>query len=340
MTYPVHRSEEPDARARGEAFGRAHAEAVTHTVRTYKRMFAETGVTVPTHIPAPEWAIEEIEAIATGAGVDPHDLLAVNARTEILAGAGPSECSVVGAGGLLAQNWDWHPDLAAATVVWIVREADGRWFATLTEAGMLAKIGLNDAGLGVCLNLLRTSVDGGVTGTPIHILLRETLERARTVDQAVELLTAATVSASSAVTVAEPGDVASVELSPGGANVIRGGVGAHTNHFLEPPPRGEDALIADSPSTVPRLETVRSNPLLDALRSHDGHPKGVCRHLDESEPWAEQSVTIASVVMNLAARRFHVAHGQPCTHEHVQIELPPLTPPPRGAAPLAATAGR
>ena len=47
-------------------------------------------------------------------------------------------------------------------------------------------------------------------------------------------------SASSAVTVATPNDVATVELNPGGANVIRGHVGAHTNHFLEPPKRGED----------------------------------------------------------------------------------------------------
>ena len=81
----------------------------------------------------------------------------------------------------------------------------------------------------------------------------------------------------------------------------------------------------DSASTMPRLGVVRSAPLLDALRSHAGHPNGVCRHLDESLPWAEQIVTVASVVMNLAALRFHVASGQPCTHEHVQITLPMQT---------------
>jgi isopenicillin-N N-acyltransferase-like protein len=319
MTFPVHRSDAPTARERGEAFGRAQAQAVRHTVATYKRMFAAAGAAVPTAIELPEPAATEIEAIAHGAQVEPHDLRAVNARTEILAGAGPTECSVIGAGGLLAQNWDWHPDLAASTVVWVVTTPEG-WFATLTEAGILAKIGLNDAGLGVCLNLLSSTADGGVEGTPIHVLLREVLSTCRTVDEAVTHLTSATVSASSAVTVAAPGDVASVELSPHGANVIRGSVGAHTNHFLEPPPQARDAM--DSPSTRPRLDVIRTPPLLDALRSHEGHPKGVCRHLDETEPWVDQSVTIASVVMNLAARRFHVAAGQPCTHEHVQIELP------------------
>ena len=67
------------------------------------------------------------------------------------------------------------------------------------------------------------------------------------------------------------------------------------------------------PTTLQRLETVRSQPLLDALRSHDGHPKGVCRHVDDDEPWVDQTVTVASVVMNLEKLRLHVAAGPPCT---------------------------
>ncbi len=334
----IHRSDEASARERGEAFGRAHSEAVRHTIAVYERMFAELGVDASGKVRVPLAAREEIEGIAAGAGVPVDAVLAVNARTEILAGAGPTECSVVGAGGLLAQNWDWHPALAESTLVWIVREPSRRWFVTLTEAGMLAKIGLNDAGLGICLNLLRSSADGGHDGTPIHVLLRQVLATCRSVDDAVALLTDATVSASSAVTVATAGDVATVELAPGGANVLRGAVGAHTNHFLEPPIGARDTM--ESESTVPRLQVVRSAPLLDALRSHDGHPDGVCRHLDEALPWAEQVVTVASVVMNLAHLRFHVASGQPCTHEHVQIELPMTSPPPTSSGRLASTAAR
>jgi isopenicillin-N N-acyltransferase-like protein len=326
MTFPVHRSDERTPYERGLAFGRAQAQPVANTVALYRRMFAETDGTdakaIGRSVNLDAAEQEEIRGIADGAGQDEFELRAANARTEILAGQGPrTECSVVGQGGLLAQNWDWHPDAAASTVVWIVEHERG-WFATLTEAGILAKIGLNDAGLGVCLNLLETTADGGLDGTPIHLLLRRTLQSCRSVDEAVELLTSARTSASSAVTVATPNDVASVELSPGGANVIRGTVGAHTNHFLEPPRRGEDVVPVQSPSTIGRLEVVRSQPLLDALRSHESHPKGVCRHIDDSEPWVEQTVTVASVVMNLAARRFHVAAGQPCTHEHVQIALP------------------
>ena len=211
MRFPVHRSEESTPGERGEAFGRAQAGPVAHTLAVYRRMFAEThGIDAReagAEVRLPEAARAEIAGIATGAEQDELELRAVNARTEILAGAGPTECSVVGAGGLLAQNWDWHPDSAASTVIWIVQHQRG-WFATLTEAGLLAKIGLNDAGLGVCLNLLATTADGGLDGTPIHVLLRQTLETCRTVDEAIALLTAAKTSASSAVTVATPGDVA------------------------------------------------------------------------------------------------------------------------------------
>src|SRR3712207_9327217 len=52
------------------------------------------------------------------------------------------------------------------------------------------------------------------------------------------------------------GDVATVELNPGGPNVIRGSVGAHTNHFLEPPRAGREAM-EDRKST--RLNSSHAN---------------------------------------------------------------------------------
>jgi isopenicillin-N N-acyltransferase like protein len=163
MTLPTHRSGEATPRARGEAFGRAQAAAVANTVHVYARMFAADAHELGAQVQLDDAAREEIAGIAAGAGVDELALRAVNARTEILAGQGLCECSVVGTGAVLAQNWDWHPDFAASTLVWVVEQPGGGWFATLTEAGLLAKIGLNSAGLGMCLNLLATSAAGRST---------------------------------------------------------------------------------------------------------------------------------------------------------------------------------
>lgn len=112
--------------------------------------------------------------------------------------------------------------------------------------------------------------------------------------------------------------------------------GAHTNHFLVLPRRGTDIMATDSPTTHERLSVVRAQPLLDALRDHGGHPRGVCRHTDRNDAWIDQTTTIASVVMNLKARRLHVAAGPPCSHEHEEINLPTRTASDR----LATTAAR
>jgi isopenicillin-N N-acyltransferase-like protein len=300
----IHVSEEVTPRLRGEAFGRAHADRVQHTVEIYRRM---CDLSAGGRVRASDDEHEELHGIATGAGVEVKDLLAVNARTELTSGR--HECSVVGDGEILAQNWDWHPDLKESTVLWIVHE-NGGWFATITEAGMLAKIGMNDAGLGVCLNLLRSSEDGGLDGTPIHLLMRRTLA-CRSVREAIALLMSTRVSASSAVTVATRGRQATIELSPGGANIVRGLT--HTNHFLKPPPAGEDVI--ESESTRRRLDAIRSLPLREALRSHP-----VCQHVDESEPWEDRTATLASVIMDLATLRMEVAAGQPCTAPYAEID--------------------
>jgi isopenicillin-N N-acyltransferase-like protein len=301
----IHVSEEVTPRLRGEAFGSAHAERVRHTVEIYRRM---CDLSAGGRVRASDDEHEELHGIATGAGVDVKELLAVNARTELTSGR--HECSVAGEAGVLAQNWDWHPDLEDSTVLWIVRE-NGGWFATLTEAGMLAKIGMNDAGLGVCLNLLRCSEDGGLNGTPIHLLMRRTLA-CRSVDEAIALLLSTRVSASSAVTVATPRKQASIELSPAGAKIVRRSL-THTNHFLEPPAAGTDVI--ESESSRPRLDAIRSLPLREALRSHP-----VCQHADESEPWEDHTATLASVIMDLRRLRMEVAWGQPCTAPYVEID--------------------
>ena len=216
--------------------------------------------------------VEELEGMAAGAGQDLLELIAINARTELLAGA---ECSVVGKlGGELAQTWDWHPDLAPACVVWTVEGL----FTTVTEAGILAKLGINEHGVAVALNLLNSPADGGLGGMPIHILLRQILERAQDAAQAHALLTEARTTASSAVTIATAGDLFTVELSPDGPTVIRpdaDGWLVHTNHFLTRPPGDDeedsrarqDRLSELVGAGVPPREALAANRRCSAART-------------------------------------------------------------------------
>ena len=253
--------------------------------------------------------VAEVEGIAAGADVPLAALLRMQARTELMGGA---ECSLIGRPGVVAQNWDWHPDIVP--LVSVVEQPGGRWFATLTEAGMVGKIGLSSAGLAFGLNFLRCSEDGGLDGVPIHVLLRVLLDRVDALGDALEALTSTRVSASSSITVASADAVVTVEVSPGGAQVIRGPEVLHTNHFLSGPVVGTDLEVADETTTFERLEDLRRTGSLSS--------PVVCRHDDPDVPWSDRIATLASVVMEPDVPRLRVADGPPCERPLVEVPLP------------------
>lgn len=354
-----HVSREASPAERGHEFGRAQADAVRGTVRMYERLFSETqgldtvavraagqGIAKRLDVSYPE-LLEEIVGIARGAEVDEATLVAINARTELLAGATTPECSAIGvlpgrSGGrtILAQNWDWHPDIEPSIVVWTIVEPDGRWLSTMTEAGILAKIGLNNRGLGLCLNILGMSLDGGSEGIPVHALMRVVLQHCDDLDSAERLLRAAEVSASSCFNLGSPGALASFEVSPAGATRIEpeADILLHTNHFLDLPGGTEDVYRRDWPDTVARLEElsqrVRLGPRhLDteavkrALRSHDAGRIAVCCHDPDNECYSDRQATLASVCLELQDLSFEISDGPPCStpYQRVKCPVPALT---------------
>jgi isopenicillin-N N-acyltransferase like protein len=334
MSLAHHVSREATVRDRGYAFGAGQRDAIATTIRVYRRMIEgvdlrAAGEAVAAQLPA--HLVDELEGMAAGAGQATGDLLAVNARTELLAGTKSVECSVVGhlAGqrATLAQTWDWHPDLAPSRVLWTVHHGDGAWFTTATEAGVLAKLGLNHHGVACGLNLLTCTADGGTDGTPIHVLLRLVLERAHDADAAADLLRAAQVTASSAITLASSGRLLAVELSPGGAATLEpgeDGVLVHTNHFLAPPPAGADEAEEGTRlrcDEVVRLMQAGASPR-QALSSRRPEEQPVCRYADESEPWADRVATLLTLELDPGAPSFALAAGPLCDVPLEPVELP------------------
>lgn len=352
MSLPHHVSREGTPRERGWAFGAACAGAVDLTVRTYRRLLREAAGVAGAELRAAGAAVgeqlgrrcpevlEELEGIAAGARQDVDELLAVNARTELLAGAHGTECSVVGQVKgervTLAQTWDWHPELAPARVLWTVVLAEGGWLVTATEAGIVAKLGLNGRGVACALNFLSCSTDGGTDGIPIHVLLRLLLERCGSADEALRLLVEAETSGSSAITVAAGRDdvpaLFTVELSPGGARVVHAepdGWLVHTNHFLAPPLRGVDLEPGWGPGSELRRdrlgELVRGGVLpRAALASHEPAIEPICRHagdIDE-DVWADRRVTLLALDLDPVTPAFGLATGPPCDCQFETVALP------------------
>jgi isopenicillin-N N-acyltransferase-like protein len=338
---------------RGRDFGEHHRTEIARTIAAYRELFAARA-DHPFDVErwadraweviaeqAPESA-EEIAGIADGAGVPVREIAALNARTELLAIAGPpsaSECSTVvalppGQAPVAVQTWDWYDAMADNWLLWRFEHADGRVVETLTEYGVLGKIGVSTAGVGVHLNLLRHTEDvRDDVGFPVHLLCRRILDTAVGHDDAVAAASAAPVSASSAVTVVDRGDrgdrgdrqgrAVSVELFPGGPGLLppEDGVLVRTNHFVTA--EGRDGCQADS---IGPGSEIRRKKLLAAFADHaPSGPEevraamldhddvgGVCAHPEPALPRPLQHATLATVTLDTQAGRVEATPGGPC----------------------------
>ena len=119
----------------------------------------------------------------------------MNARTEMVAAARkqqahqhfPDGCTAAlalpeaSADGVLlhGQNWDWRAECAETGVVLRIRRDDGPDILTFTEAGGLARSGLNSAGIGLTANALECDRDyQRGPGVPLPFIRRKVLESA------------------------------------------------------------------------------------------------------------------------------------------------------------------
>ena len=290
--------------------------------------------------------LPELEGIAEGAAVEAEDILALNLRTEVMFGMAAGGCTGVCAptdGGedahvLLAQNWDWKPGARATCVLLVASPHDAAPFATFVEAGLLAKVGVNGAGVGVAANALTSSLDRGEVGVPFHAILRRVLTSS-SFDEAVDAV-ASPVRASSAnyLIASRDGRAADLEAAPGGRDAVTRFDGdrlAHANHFLATPggdgARGKDLeRLGPSSSSVARqaaAEAVASpagrtiDELLTALADHDAP---VCQHAAPDASPSEAYETIAAVAMDLTEGAIWITEGRPCTTAAERSDLPSL----------------
>ena len=198
---------------------------------------------------------------------------------------------------------------------------------------MLAKIGLNAQGLGVCLNILRSTFDGAHPGVPVHVLLRALLKRSGVRD-AIAFVSKLAFGGSSNVLCADRGgEAASLEFSPKGLRVVRGDGATlcHTNHFIHPEAVGWQAEYANNLSTIPRLERARHlaasrarhgvEDLKRLLRDESAGLLSICRKPDAALPPEAQIESVASVIMELARGVMHVAPDVPSRSEYQPVAL-------------------
>jgi len=291
--------------------------------------------------------VAEMRGIADGAGIDFLDVLAINVRTEVMfaakarqAGAlmGQSralmgECSSFAvlppeqAGPvLIGQNWDWLVHARDTVIVLDAWPDDGPRLMTVVEAGLLAKAGMNEAGLGLVTNALVSDADQGEPGLPYHVLLRAILDCATVTDALIVLQSGRRSSSANYLVAHASGSALGFEAAPGDFTRLyplspSDGVLLHTNHFRALSLHATDLGLWAMPDTAVRLQRLqtlvssgaKAGDLREALTDHADRPYGICAHGHPDAPQLEQGATIASLVMDLTAKQMWLASGPPCT---------------------------
>lgn len=280
--------------------------------------------------------VEEMRGLATGAGVDFLDILALNVRTEITFGLftadpglpvkidGCTSVSIKTRAGisLLAQNWDWQKEQAPNLVICHISRPGTSIprLSMVTEAGVIGKIGLNEHGVGVCLNAIRArGVDR--SKLPVHLGLRAVLESTSRA-AAVEFLTRTGIAASAHILIADETGATGLECTANSIQELHmddSGLVVHSNHLLlDHPDADEPVWLQDSPPRVARLRqlirekfvgghSLGTSELFEMFKDEEGYPGAINRcQVDGCE-----TETLFNIIMELAKRRATVSFGRP-----------------------------
>lgn len=332
--------------ARGRAHGEGARTRIAAGIAHYSEQLAKTGLTrgelkdlVESFLPRIDafdgTYVPEMQGIAAGANRPLEDIVLLNARTEILKLApkaanakaskianvddDPDGCtgvvampSATGDGKLIhALNWDWKVECADTAIVLHISSEDGPDILTFTEAGQLARCGMNSAGIAITANYLECERDYRQIGVPLALIRRKVLQQPL-LALAMGAAYSAPKSASNNIIISQASGIAiDFECAPDESFQVHpeNGLIVHANHWVSPVALSKltDTGIASTPDSLyrdlrvrdllkPHVGRIEQRTVRDALFDDYQSPWSVCRppRLNLS---SNLSATVAMVVM-------------------------------------------
>lgn len=342
---PTFVSAPAEPRERGRQFGAANAARIAANAELYEALFrsgngadadAIASFALRTLDCTRGWSpalAEEIEGMAEGAELPLESVMALNARTELaaLTGVFSSECSTVialgeeGAAPVAMQCWDWFQGMAGSWLIWTIEHPGGHLVHTLTEYGIVGKVGINSTGLGTLINILLHERDAESPGVPVHVVARGMLDEPGGLAASLQRIGTAEVAASTCISVVAAAGTdktgLAVEVHPGGPSYVLpddSGLLVHTNHFLAPKPAMADRAPRVGPDSYVRYDVLRrrlrglASPSPEqVLEAMSCHFSDVCRHSPDASAQHEP-VTLATLRLDPLAKELRVKRGGPC----------------------------
>ncbi|KAJ9606917.1 hypothetical protein H2200_008928 [Cladophialophora chaetospira] len=282
----------------------------------------------------PEY-IEEMQGVADGAGLDLESIVALNVRTEIAYGMLSDGCTALSwkttDASFLAQNWDWNFEQTPNIICLSIDQAPKPKIHMMSEGGIIGKIGLNSAGVGVTLNAIQAP---GVSydKLPCHLALRTVLN-SKSRDAAADALRKTGVASACHITIADAStggigfectalDIVEMPLETDGQ--LRGSH-THSNHLVKKHKVEGTLFLNDSPFRLNRIQELMRDvgkpslgEISEMLKDDKNYPTSINRAVGEKST----SQTLFSIVMDLKQRFAKVKMGRP-TEDGEVFELRP-----------------
>ena len=285
--------------------------------------------------------VEELLGIAAGSGADFGDILTLNTMEAITSDALFMKCTSLavgsevtesGAGVIVAHNEDWMPADKPFVYIAQIEPDDEPAFLALSYGALLPNLGFNTAGIAhVADSVYPNDVRLGIP----RIIYTRAILGARTLGQAIQAAIHRRRDAGYNHLIAgEHGEIYSIEASATAYDALYADDHwtAHTNHYTSAVMRSyeekREALVNSRVryNRARHLVRGRLGKLTTAdfqtfLADHINYPNSICAHVEQGENPFDCTITIASIIIDMAARTMWVCWGNPCQGTYYPYRL-------------------
>lgn len=355
---------EGTSQAIGYKHGSEGKDEVFQSLLTYEQLFQSySGIDWKTareralkHVTAIEKfdksMLDEMFGVAKGAGVDFEDILALNCRSEIALtgrnnGTGFADgCTAIGVTPpiskdvIIGQNWDWKSHQKNSLLLLKIAQKDQPVVTMVTEGGIIGKIGMNEAGIGVCLNALLT--DKSSLEVPLHLGLRGVLN-SWSFHEAISRIKGGKMASAANFLIGHSdqhggGMAFNVEVSPFGIDMegSENGRVVHTNHICSSVLKEslldcneyihEDSMVRKSRaeqlifSKIHKGNLITEEDFKEWFSDTYNAPNSINHYENTNVAEHRRMETIFSVIMNLSKRKMFLCDGKPFEKDYFNIQ--------------------
>jgi len=292
--------------------------------------------------------LEELQGLARGADLSLEEIIALNARYELIWGERvvrffSGGCTSVAAlpevtrdgHTIIGMNWDNAPILTDMLILLEVEQPGKPKVVVSTEAGLLGLKGTNSTGLGMCVNGLVSAKDKfDPTCVPFLLMMRSALNAENFTRSLQAILRAKCGVPGNLLFAHRDGETIDLEVTPDDVGIVhdKDGILTHSNHFLTFTNRADfkDLFKKFVPNSLFRYHRARRLLEMDrghidiasfqrVFRDHFSYPDSICWHVNPKDDEHNQTKTLNSIIMDLTEGTMYLSEGNPCEKEYVRL---------------------